>query len=425
MPLPPLRLRTGQRPTVIVCHISVRERTAQRMDRSSVSMLAARGLERAPDRPPNLACEDLTMTTIPTSQTPVGIASIGLQFPPLAMPVEELARLRHQDPAKYTIGLGCQSMSLCSKKYGVVDLAVGAARRALERWHGDLGDIGLIAVGTETAIDMSRPLSAWVTDRLGLKGAVRSYEVKHACYGGTLALRQAVEWKLSGAAGKKAALVLAADVALYAEGDPGEPTQGAGAVAMVIDDARVASVEAQSFAWSEPAFDFWRPVGEAFPRVDGPYSLDCYKRAAAHCFRAMVGERDPDVVIDGLAALCFHVPFPKMVQKAVAQVGTAFGWDAERIAAVFADKVDPTMHWNRLCGNAYTASLWIAVAHALAGLPAGEQIAAFSYGSGFGAELLMLTAGRDAAEGVWVQDVEADFSGRGQLDAEAYTALRA
>jgi len=56
--------------------------------------------------------------------------------------------------------------------------------------------------------------------------AVRSYEVKHACYGGTLAVKQAAEWRLSGAAGDQAALVVAADVALYEQGDPSEPTQG-------------------------------------------------------------------------------------------------------------------------------------------------------------------------------------------------------
>jgi hydroxymethylglutaryl-CoA synthase len=368
------------------------------------------------------------MSTAPQTST-VGIASIGLQLPPLAMDVEELARLRGQEPAKYTIGLGCREMSLCSKECGVVELAVGAAKRALDRWQGSLDDIGLIAVGTETAVDMSRPLSAWVADGLGLQGAVRSYEVKHACYGGTLALRQAVEWKLAGAADpradRKAALVLAADVALYAEGDPGEPTQGAGAVAMVVDDARVASVDPVSFPWSEPAFDFWRPVGEAYPRVDGAFSLDCYKRAAQHCFSAMVGERDPNAVINNLSAMCFHVPFPKMVKKAVAQVGEAFGWDAARIAEVFDQKVDPTMHWNRLCGNAYTASLWIAVASALRGLSVGDRVAAFSYGSGFGAELLMLSAGPDAASGSWAADIEADLGQRALVDAAAYSALRA
>lgn len=354
-----------------------------------------------------------------------GIASLGLSLPPLAMDVEELARLRGVDPAKYTVGLGCREMALCPPGHGVVDLAVEACRRALGRWGGDPGRIGLLAVGTESAVDMSRPLSAWVAERLGLQGAVRSYEVKHACYGGTLALRQAAEWRLSGAAGDRAALVVAADVALYAEEDPGEPTQGAGAVAMVVGEPEVAAIATTSYPYSEPAFDFWRPVGEAFPRVDGAFSLDCYKRAAAHCFQALVGEEAPESVLGRFEALCFHVPFPKMVKKAVAQVGEAFGWAAERIEALFREQVEPTMGWNRRCGNAYTASLWISVAEALSGLAHGERVAAFSYGSGFGAELLVLEAGPAAARGAWAADVEHDLASRRKIDGEEYRRLRA
>ncbi len=354
-----------------------------------------------------------------------GIASIGLSLPPLAMDLDELARLRGVDPAKYKIGLGCEEMALCPPGYGVVELATTAAERALGRWHGDRDRIGLLAVGTETAADMSRPLSAFVAERLGLSGPVRSYEVKHACYGGTLAVRQAAEWRMSGAAQGRAALVIAADVALYEPGDPGEPTQGAGATAMVIDEPEIATIEPESHAWSEPAFDFWRPVGEAFPRVDGPLSLDCYKRAAARCFQALVRERDPERVLAELAAICFHVPFPKMVRKAFVQVGELFGWDTDRIERLFCEKVDPTMVWNRRCGNAYTASLWIAVARALQGLVEGQRIAAFSYGSGFGAELLVLHAGPRAATGDWAADVERDLARRQRVDAAAYARLRA
>ena len=361
----------------------------------------------------------------PTRTPMAGIASLGLHLPPMAMDVGDLAGIRGEDPAKYTLGLGCDSMSLCPPDYSVVDLATVAAERALGRWEGDRDRIGMIAVGTETAMDMSRPLSAWVADRLGLQGAIRSYEVKHACYGGTLALRQAAEWRLSGAAQEKAALVIAADVALYEPGDPGEPTQGAGAVAMVVEEPEIAAIDPVSYPYSEPAFDFWRPVGESFPRVQGQLSLDCYKRAAERCFKALIGRRDPETALAEFAALCFHVPFPKMVKKAVFRLGEALGWTPERVAALFAEKVDPTMAWNRLSGNSYTASLWISVANALRGLKIGERIAAFSYGSGFGAELLTLIAGPKASAAAWAEDIEEDLAQRGLIDAAAYTALRA
>ncbi|MDA8018496.1 MAG: hydroxymethylglutaryl-CoA synthase [Thermoanaerobaculia bacterium] len=355
--------------------------------------------------------------------TEVGIASIGLQLPSLAFDVRDLASLRGEDPDKFTIGLGCREMALCSEDEGIVHLALGAARRALDRWDGELDDLGLLVVGTESAVDMSRPLSAWVADGLGLRGAVRSYEVKHACYGGTLALRQAVEWKLSGAAAGKAALVVAADVALYEPGDPGEPTQGAGAVAFVVDVPTIASIDVHSHAWSEPEFDFWRPVGQDFPSVDGPLSLDCYKRAAERCFRRWIEEAG-DASLSKLEAVCFHVPFPKMVKKAVLALGESLGWSEEVSRAFYSEKVGPTMGWNLFTGNAYTAALWIAVARTLIGRTEGARLAAFSYGSGFGSELLTLTAGPAAIDGAWARDVETDVANRRLIDVAAYQGLR-
>ena len=57
--------------------------------------------------------------THPTPQSsPTGIASIGLAFPSLALPLGELARLRGVDPAKYTLGLGCDEMALCPTDVG-------------------------------------------------------------------------------------------------------------------------------------------------------------------------------------------------------------------------------------------------------------------------------------------------------------------
>lgn len=356
--------------------------------------------------------------------TRAGIASIGLQLPPAYMPVIDLAELRNVDPNKYTKGLGCRDIALCPAGHDAVTLAVGAAERALARWSGSLDDIGLIALGTESAKDMSRPLSAWVAEKLGLSGSVRSYEVKHACYGGTLALRQALEWKWSGAAAGRAALVIASDVALYSLGDPGEPTQGAAAVAMIVDEPTVAAVSPTSFAYSSPAFDFWRPVGDSFPSVDGQLSIDCYRRAVVECFGALIGDRNAREVLDRYRAMCFHVPFPKMVKKAVLHLGEQLGWSAEDAEQLYRAKVEDTIEWNQLVGNAYTASLWISVARALVGLDEGTPIAAFSYGSGYGAELLELSAGPMAAAAPWVADVDADLASREAVDMWGYEKLR-
>ncbi len=358
-------------------------------------------------------------------QAAVGIASIGVQLPPLAMDMSELAQLRGADVNKYRHGLGCDVMALCPEGYGVVDLAVGAAKRALGRWRGDVSDIGLVSVGSESALDMSRPLSAWVASELGLRGNFRSYEVKHACYGGTLALRQAVEWKLANVQPGKAALVIATDVALYAEGDPGEPTQGAGAVAMIVEDGLVASIARASYPYSEPAFDFWRPVGCAFPLVEGPLSLDCYQRATAACYEQLLaGEAEPFARLMAYGAHCFHVPFPKMVKKAVSMLGQAFTLDEGQLTAFFEEKVQPSLAWNKQIGNAYTASLWISVADQLRRLAPGTIMTAFSYGSGFGAELFEITAGPECARGAWARDVESDLASRRLVKASEYTKLR-
>lgn len=354
-----------------------------------------------------------------------GIASLGVAFPSKVLSVEALAELRGIDPAKYTKGLDCGGIALCGPGESVVTLGAEAARRALSRWDGNVEDIGLLAVGTETAQDMSRPLSAFIADELDLRGRMRSYEVKHACYGGTVALRQALEWVASGANRGKSALVIAVDEALYAQKDPGEPTSGAGAVAMIVGSGDIATIDLESYAWANPAFDFWRPVGDEYPSVDGAFSLQCYKDATYECFRQKFGDTAPVDALSEFHRIGFHVPFPKMVKKAVQHLGEKWGWSPEASVGFYNEKVLPTMDWNRETGNSYTAALWVAMANTLRGVEAGTKLAAFSYGSGFGSELLTMTAGPAAAKGAWSVDVETDFANRASITGAEYEALRA
>ena len=357
-------------------------------------------------------------------QTEVGISAVGLSIPKYALALEELAKIRNVEASRYCDGLGCQYMALCSPNENVITLAVTAAKRALANWEGSLDQIGLVVVATETAVDMSRPLSSWVMQELGLKGQIRSYEVKHACYGGTVAIRHAIEWKLSGNSKNKAALVVAADIALYAEGHSGEPTQGAGAIAFIIDKPIIASINLNSYYWSESQFDFWRPVGNKYPEVNGRLSLTSYINATMQCFAQLAPKQDLASILAEFKYLCFHVPFPKMVFSAVKRLGDYCSWNAEELQTWYEEKILSTMTWNQKIGNNYTASLWFSVAYALTKTNPKEQITAFSYGSGCGSELLTIQCTTNQANAKWVHDLNTDFADRELIDAQTYQKLR-
>ncbi len=354
----------------------------------------------------------------------IGISAIGLTIPKYALPLEELAKIRNIDPDKYLNGLGCRYMALCAPNEDVISMAVTAAKRALSHWHGTLEQIGLVIVATETGVDMSRPLSSWIMQELSLSGQLRSYEVKHACYGGTAALRQAIEWKLSGNSKNKAALIIAADVALYAQGHSGEPTQGAGAIAMIIDQPTIAAISPDSFYWSEPQLDFWRPIGNKYPEVNGRLSLTSYINAVLQCFTQIATKQDLAACLNEYKYQCYHVPFPKMVYSAVKRLGDYCGMASDEILNWYEEKILSTMEWNQQIGNNYTASLWFTVANALTKTQAKEQISAFSYGSGCGSELLFMRCTENQSHATWVQELNQDFATRELINAQQYQELR-
>ncbi len=119
----------------------------------------------------------------------------------------------------------------------------------------------MLLVATETGVDHAKPVSIFVHDLLGIGRRCRVYELKHACYAGTAALMTAADWVRAGGGRARRALVIAADIARYEIGSPGEPTQGAGAVAMLVGRAPQALVlSEQSGTYAGNVHDFWRPL---------------------------------------------------------------------------------------------------------------------------------------------------------------------
>ena len=348
----------------------------------------------------------------------IGIHALGLAIPRRYIAMEDLARARGVDPAKYIQGLGAREMAVAEPGEDTVALAALAARRALSAGEVSPGRLGMLVVGTETGVDHSKPVASFVHGLLGLPSAMRVYDTQHACYGGTAGMMAAVEWIASGAADGRAALVVCSDIARYGVATAGEPTQGAGAVAMVIStDPGLLELDVGiSGAASTHVHDFWRPLGLREAQVDGHYSVQCYLDAVATAYRGWRGRavarelvRGAGLASEQLARICYHVPFCKMAKKAHlhlrrCDVEDAGGtWDAageDRAAAMFRDQVEPSLALCARIGNIYTGSLYLGLAgllHAQARDLIGARIGLFSYGSGCTSEFFSGVVGKRAA----------------------------
>src|SRR4029077_16237968 len=113
----------------------------------------------------------------------------------------------------------------------------------------------------------------------------------------------------------RAALIVCADIARYTPGSAGEPTQGAGAVAMLVSARpRLLALEPGiTGSYAQDVHDFWRPLHRKDALVDGHFSVQCYLDALGGAYGAWKENSAP---AEALARTCYHVPYGKMARKA-------------------------------------------------------------------------------------------------------------
>jgi hydroxymethylglutaryl-CoA synthase len=159
-------------------------------------------------------------------------------------------------------------------------------------------------------------------------------EVKHACLGGVYALKSALRY-LALENEDRCAIVVSADIAEYARGSSGEPTQGAGAVAMLLErrpKMLAVDVGCIGSASSYRAVDFRKPVlrniirgklnchFQDLPVFNGKYSTTCYLDETLHALNDMarrLGQRAAEYYRE-LAAVFMHRPYHRMPETSFA-----------------------------------------------------------------------------------------------------------
>ncbi|GAA1489801.1 hydroxymethylglutaryl-CoA synthase [Brachybacterium sacelli] len=305
--------------------------------------------------------------------TSIGIHDLTVSTAHHVIDLAELAEAGGVDPAKFRVGLGQDRMSVPAADEDIVTMGAAAALPLLER-HGTEG-IRTVLFATESGVDQSKSAGLFVHELLGLPRTMRVVEFKQACYAATAALQSALGI-VARNPGERV-LVIASDVARYELDSPGEPTQGAGAVAMLVTaDPALLAIEPVSGVAARDVDDFWRPNDSTTAVVDGRLSLTAYLGALTTAWDDFAARGGVEVA--EIDRFCFHQPFTKMARKALKGLAQHTGADLKDSLQ------EETFPYNRELGNTYTASLYSGLASLLDhdDTLAGKRIGLFSYGSG-------------------------------------------
>ncbi|XP_023939271.2 hydroxymethylglutaryl-CoA synthase 1 [Bicyclus anynana] len=374
----------------------------------------------------------------------VGILAMEIYFPSQYVAQVELEKFDEVPSGKYTIGLGQSKMSFCSDREDINSLCLTALHRLIEKNSINLHDIGRLEVGTETIIDKSKSVKTFLMTLFAKEGAtdIEGIDTTNACYGGTAALFNAINWVESSSWDGRKAIVVAGDIAVYGKG-PARPTGGAGAVAMLIGpDAPLVFDCGVRASYMTHAYDFYKPdLASEFPYVDGKLSIQCYLSALDNCYNLFCKKmRKVNSNFKGLLSLdgmLFHSPYCKLVQKSLARVSfndflnasdeerekqfpglaqfkdyqradTYFDRDVEKAfmtysKQLFEEKTKPSLHIACNVGNMYTPSLYGGLVSYLVSKSAdqliGKKFALFSYGSGLASTMYSINICNDMSAG--------------------------
>lgn len=165
----------------------------------------------------------------------VGILAAECYFPAQYVCQERLEQFDQVSKGKYTIGLGQTKMGFCIDYEDINSICLTVLSNLMEKNGITLEQVGRIDVGTETIIDKSKSVKSTLMSLFenSENADVEGVDNINACYGGTAALFNAVNWIESSSWDGRYAIAVMGDIAIYAKGNA-RPTGGAGAVALLI-----------------------------------------------------------------------------------------------------------------------------------------------------------------------------------------------
>ncbi|ODV60013.1 hydroxymethylglutaryl-CoA synthase [Ascoidea rubescens DSM 1968] len=414
----------------------------------------------------------MTLTSRPQD---IGILGLELYFPSEYVNQSDLEKYDGVSSGKYTIGLGQTNMSYVNDREDIYSMSLTVLSNLIKNYNIDVNSIGRLEVGTETLLDKSKSIKSVLMQLFGDNGDIEGIDTINACYGGTNALFNSVNWIESSSWDGRLAIVVCGDIAVYSKG-AARPTGGAGTVAMLIGPNAPIVLDSVHGSYMENVYDFYKPdFNSEYPYVQGHFSMSCYIKSVDNCYknysRKLIKTYDhnnnlsTDIVgTDYFDYNIFHAPTCKLVLKSYARLlyndykanpklfkekyPSVNTYDLESLDTISYEdsllskpiekifltlskelinkKVKPSLNIPTNTGNMYTGSVYSALCSALfyIGNDAlqNKRIGVFSYGSGLASTLYSIKIKGDLKKIIKTLNLQERLDNRVKKSPEQYTS---
>ena len=371
-----------------------------------------------------------------------GIDAISFDVANIHLPIKTLAAARNIEPEKLEKGLGLIKMTLPDAHQDAVVFGANALTKLIIDNQINLSEISRIYVGTESAIDSSKPISSFLINLMEQKFGEDSLaecdvvDFTFACIGGVDALQNCIDFvKLNPT---KKAIVVTTDFAKYDLNSTGEYTQGAGALAMLVtSNPRIIAFDENWATSTKGVFDFFKPyrsvskeainqnenndpwfdnleaeieIHKDQPVFDGQYSNQCYMdrtRNAYFSFKKL--KNTTETLYNSWNSIIMHLPYSFQGRRMLSEI-----YALDSADKIISENIEPTDYQNKikevgksdeykkfvteklqpaelassLIGNLYTGSIFMGLLSTLAHYYdtkkdiAGTKFGFLAYGSG-------------------------------------------
>ncbi len=372
----------------------------------------------------------------------IGIDAIAFDVAKIHLPIKTLANARNIDPEKLEKGLGLLKMTLPDTHQDTVVFGANALTKLILDNKINLSEIARIYVGTESAIDSSKPIASFLVNLIEEKFSENTLsecdvvDFTFACIGGVDAMQNCIDFVTLNPT--KKAIVVTCDIAKYDLNSTGEYTQGAGAVALLIaSNPRIIAFENHWATSTKGVFDFFKPyrtlskseitgnnnndswfdnleaeieIHKDQPVFEGQYSNQCYMdrtRNAYFSFKKI--KNTSETIYNSWESIVMHLPYAFQGRRMLSEIyaldaknsvvsenDTAVDYQnklkeiskTDEYKAFVTQKLQPAELASSLIGNLYTGSIFMGLLSTLAHFydtnkdVSGKKFGFLAYGSG-------------------------------------------